>query len=300
MDDFFVMLLLLALLICFVSIIGFIVKWITKKPKKKWGIFALSAFVSFWAITIVWGIVSPSHSENNDNKQSETIIEETDNKQSETTQTEATPSGSPVAEEIVGETIDELMPETKSETDPFVEKLLSFGFTENEAIENAKILKQCGIPTIDICKPVSEESIDNLVAFRGVMDDNRTIWFTVENRKIFYISLNGEDLYDEDKGGYLKNFNDVHIPETNVSVAIADTLRNKSEAVLDDYFTYSPYYDAWAYGREDNNYMVQCQATDGSVLTSNWINCRVWFEQQSNGEFTVTGVQINGKQYKLK
>lgn len=226
--------------------------------------------------------------------------EKVDSSKSRTTSTEATPPESAITEEIIGETIDELMPEIEIGNDQFVQCLMTFGFTEDEAIENAKILKQCGIPTIVICEPVSDESIDNLISFRGELDDDRTFWFTVENRKIFYVSLNGEDLYDEDKGGYLKNFNDVHIPETDVSVTVADTLRNKTETVLDGYFTSSRYYDAWAYGREDNQYMVQCQATDGSVLTSNWINCRVWFEQQSNGEFTVTGVQINGKQYQLK
>lgn len=231
--------------------------------------------------------------------------EKADSGKSETTQTETAPpessdASATVAEEINGETIDELMPEIKVEADPFVEKLISFGFTENEAVENAKILEQCGIPTIDICEPASNESIDNLVVFRGVMDDNRTIWFTVENRKIFYVSLNGEDLYDEDKGGYLKNFDEVHIPETSVSITIADELRNKTESVLDSYFTSTRYFDAWAYAREDNKYMVQCQATDGSMLTSNWIYCRVWYEQQESGDFVVTGVQINGQQYQLK
>ena len=204
------------------------------------------------------------------------------------------------ANEVIGETIEDLMPEIEVTKDSFVEKLISFGFTDDEAVENAKILKQCGIPTIDICEPTSDESVDNLVVFRGVMDDNRTIWFTVENRKIFYVSLNGEDLYDEDKGGYLKNFNEIHIPETTVSVTVADTLRNKAETVLDQYFASSRYYDAWAYAREDSKYMIQCQATDGSLLTSDWIYCRVWFEQQENEEFAVIGVQINGKQYKLK
>lgn len=289
MDDILVFLLLLALVIFFVSAIGFVVKWIKKKPKKKWGIVALAAFVAFWGIGVVWGIVSPSDSVKNDDNQSET------------SQIETKPSENPDTNEIVGETIDELMPEITAETNLFVEKLISFGFTEGEATENAKILMQCGVPTISVCEPTDPNAtIDGLVSYRGKLDDDRTIWFTVENRKIFYVSLNGEDLYDEDKGGYLKNFNDVHIPETDVSVAVADTLRNKTETVLDGYFTSSRYYDAWAYGREDNQYMVQCQATDGSILTSNWINCRVWFEQQDNGEFTVTGVQINGKQYQLK
>lgn len=251
------------------------------------------SIVALLALTLMFCTVGCSDTEKVDSGKSETT-------QTEDTKAESTLPESSVTEEIVGETIDELMPEIKAEADPFIKKLLSFGFTENEAMENAKILKQCGIPTIDICEPSSDESIDNLVVFRGVMDDSRTIWFTVENRKIFYVSLNGEDLYDEDKGGYLKNFDEVHIPETSVSITVADELRNKTESVLDGYFTNTRYFDAWAYAREDNNYMVQCQATDGSMLTSNWIYCRVWYEQQESGDFVATGVQINGKQYKLK
>lgn len=289
MDDILVFLLLLALVIFFVSAIGFVVKWIKKKPKKKWGIVALAAFVAFWGIGVVWGIVSPSDSVKNDDNQSET------------SQIETKPSEKPDTNEIVGETIDELMPEITAETNLFVEKLISFGFTEGEATENAKILMQCGIPTISVCEPTDPNvTIDGLVSYRGKLDDDRTIWFTVENRKIFYVSLNGEDLYDKDKGGYLKNFDEIHIPETTISVTVSDELRNKTESVLDGYFASSRYYDAWGFAREDNQYMVQCQATDGSMLTSNWLNCRVWYEQQDNGAFVVTGVQINGKQYKLK
>lgn len=59
MDDILVFLLLLALVIFFVSAIGFVVKWIKKKPKKKWGIVALAAFVAFWGIGVVWGLFLP-------------------------------------------------------------------------------------------------------------------------------------------------------------------------------------------------------------------------------------------------
>lgn len=52
MDDIFVCLLLLAIAVCIVSVIGFIVKWVMKKPKKKWGIVAVIAFVSFWGIAV--------------------------------------------------------------------------------------------------------------------------------------------------------------------------------------------------------------------------------------------------------
>lgn len=293
MDNIFAFLLLAALVACFIFAIGFLVKWITKKPKKKWGIVALTAFVAFWVIGIVWGVVSPSDSE------------KVDGGKSETAQTETAPPEPPdtieTADEIVGETVDELIPEITAETNPFVEKLVSFGFTEEEATENAKILIQCGIPTISVCEPTDPNAtVDGLVSYRGKLDDDRMIWFTVENRKIFYVSLNGEDLYDEENGGFLKNFDEVHIPETSISVTVSDELRNKTESVLDGYFASSRYYDAWGFAREDNQYMVQCQATDGSMLTSNWINCRVWYEQQDRGDFVVTGVQINGKQYKLK
>lgn len=293
MDNIFAFLLLAALVACFIFAIGFLVKWITKKPKKKWGIVALTAFVAFWVIGIVWGVVSPSDSEKFDGGKSETA-------QTETAPPE-TPDTIETADEIVGETVDELIPEITAETNPFVEKLVSFGFTEEEATENAKILIQCGIPTISVCEPTDPNAtVDGLVSYRGKLDDDRMIWFTVENRKIFYVSLNGEDLYDEENGGFLKNFDEVHIPETSISVTVSDELRNKTESVLDGYFASSRYYDAWGFAREDNQYMVQCQATDGSMLTSNWINCRVWYEQQDSGDFVVTGVQINGKQYKLK
>ena len=61
MDDIFVVLLLLALVTFFISLIGFVVKLIMKKPKKKLGIVALSAFVLFWVIGITWAILSCDH-----------------------------------------------------------------------------------------------------------------------------------------------------------------------------------------------------------------------------------------------
>lgn len=76
---------------------------------------------------------------------------------------------------VVGDTTDTTMNEISTENDTFVEKLISFGFTEDEAMENAKILRQCGIPNIDICEPTdANATIDGLVAYRGELDDDRT------------------------------------------------------------------------------------------------------------------------------
>lgn len=84
MDDIFVCLLLLAIAVCIVSVIGFIVKWVMKKPKKKWGIVAVIAFVSFCAIGFLWGAISCNH--------------ETDTTQQPTTEQETNTTSQPTKE----------------------------------------------------------------------------------------------------------------------------------------------------------------------------------------------------------
>ncbi len=198
---------------------------------------------------------------------------------------------------IDGHTIDDVMEEIES--DGIAEKLISLGLTEEEADEGSKILRQCGVPSIDLCEPTDPNAtVDGLVCFREKLDDDRVLIFTMENRNIFYVALNGEDLYDEDLGGFLKRFDDVHIPETYLSEPVKINLRDKTESVLDKYFPNATrYYDAWGFGREDNKFMVQCQVSDGSILSGDWIYAYVWYEAQIEGEFTVVGVKINGQQY---
>ena len=202
---------------------------------------------------------------------------------------------------VDGDTTDISVEEISTDSNAFVDKLVSFGFTEKEAKENAEILLTCGIPTIENCEPTSSSAtIDGLVAFRGKLDDDRVVWFTVEDRKIFYVALNGEDLYDEDQGGYLKNFNDVHIPKTSIKSKTKNQLRDMTETLLDKYFgTDVRYYDAWAVSREDDNYGVQCQVSDG-ILDDNWIYAYVWYEKQDDGEFKAVAVKIDGVQYEVK
>lgn len=205
-------------------------------------------------------------------------------------------------EQIEG-SVEEIPVEQVSSRDmEFINKLVSFGFTEEEAKENAEILLTCGIPTIDICEPTdSKATIDGLVAFRGKLDDDRTFWFTVQNRKIFYVALNDEDLYDEDKGGYLQNFEDVHIPETSITFETQLKLRDMTEELLDKYYgpNTSKYYDAWGIGRKDNVYGAQCQVLN-SLLSDDWSFAYVLYELQDDGEFKPTSVSIDGVQYAVK
>jgi len=203
---------------------------------------------------------------------------------------------------VEGTEIDAVLNEIRSESDGILEKLVSFGLTTEEASAGAHILRQCGVPSIDICEPTDPNAtVDGLISYRGKIDDDRIFMFTIENREIFYVAFNGEDLYDEDNGGFLKNFSDVHIPETEIDNTTKIRLIEDAEIVLDKYFPYDTrYYDAWAVGREDNNYMVQCQISDGSILLDYWIYGRVWYEEQGDGSFVVIGVKIGDKQYEVE
>lgn len=288
-----------------VSVIGFIVQLIRKKKNKVgWGIATVVSVVLFLICIAITPMPEDSEQQTEtvaeDSKQptSESPTQPSTSKKSETptnTTEEATQ-----AEGIVGKKSDKVV--TAIESDGFVEKLVSFGLAESEANEAADLLRTCGIPSLDSCERTDPNAtVDGLMAIRGKMDDDRIFMFTIDNRKIFYVAFNGEDLYDEDKGGYLKNFNDVHVPETEVDSDTWYKLRDMSEAELDKYFGASVrYYDAWGVAREDNSYMTQCEISDGSIFTSGWAYGKVWYELQTDGTFTTTAVEIDGQQYEVK
>lgn len=185
------------------------------------------------------------------------------------------------------------------ESDTIVEKLCSFGFTEAEAQEIRKIFLQCGITDISDAQPTDPDAtIDGLISYQYVIDKDRTVWFTIENRELFYIAQNGVDVYDTSKGGFLININDIHIPESDISVNVRITLQDLTEGVLDGYFVNALYYDAWGFARSDDNYMVQCEVKASNKLgVKDWIKAKVWFEYDGEN-YNVTGVVIDGVRYK--
>lgn len=187
-------------------------------------------------------------------------------------------------------------------SDGIAERLVSFGMTEDEAQAGRDILRMCGVDSISGCEPTdASASVDGLVAFREVVDKDRVFWFTVDHREIIYVSLNGTDLYDKDKGGFLMTIDDVHVPESSVPSDVYRQLQDMTETVLDRYFVSAKYYDAWGIGREDEKYMVQCEVYASNALKmKSWVPAKVWYEDQGNGEFVVTGVQIDGTQYEVK
>ena len=201
--------------------------------------------------------------------------------------------------EVEGVTAGELMKEIES--DGIAEKLMTFGMTEEEAQSGREILRSCGVESIENCEPTdTNATVDGLIAFRNKIDKDRVFWFTVDNRKILYVSLNGTDLYDADKGGFLMSISDVHVPESTVTSEVYWDLLDLTERVLDQYFVSAKYYDAWGIGRSDDDYMVQCEVYASNALKiKEWVDARVWYTDKGNGTFEVTGVQIDGVQYEV-
>ena len=185
--------------------------------------------------------------------------------------------------------------------DGIIETLMGFGFTETEASDIRELFLDCGLTSLKNCKSKNTgASIDDLVAFVVELDKDRTFMFTVEHREVFYIAFNGVDIYDKDDGGILANIQDIHIPESEVSLSVASNLRDLTEQVLDKYFTNAKYYDAFGYARQDDDYMVQCQVYAANALNmKDWVYAKVWFRVK-NDNFEVIGVQIDGKQYEVK
>ena len=164
-----------------------------------------------------------------------------------------------------------------------------------------KTFIMCGITNIDECEPTDPEAtIDGLVVFRAVWDKDRTFWFTVDKREMFYISLNGVDVFDKDKGGFLININDVHVPVSDVDIETFLMLQDVAAVEIDKYLKYpnSAYYDAWAIAREDDKYMIQCEVQAQNALKiKEWLVCKVWFDN-TNKDFLIEGVSIDGTRVK--
>jgi hypothetical protein len=184
-------------------------------------------------------------------------------------------------------------------SDNLVEEIMALGFTREEATTYREVFLMCGINNIEGAAPTNATAtIDDLVAYRIVMDDDRTMWFTIEKRELFYIALNGVDVYDTSQGGFLININDVHIPENDISRSTAETLRDLTISTVEPYFVNALYYDGFRYGRSDDAYMVQCEVYAQNKLgVKDWIFAKVWYEFDGT-EFVVTAVVVDGNRYK--
>lgn len=267
------------------------------KSAIKWWIYVILVIVFYIVGMILWP-TGDNASENkpqdnkvvSDSDSSDSNSEDTKNEQTEVS-VDLSDIDATITDEVKEDIVD----------DGIVTKLVEFGFTEDEAYEMRKLFIMCGVSSIDECAPTDPNAtIDGVASFRAEWDKDRTFWFTVDHREVFYMSLNGTDVYDKDQGGFLINVNDVHVPESTMTVTQKEELRDLTEKVLDKYFKHAPYYDAWGMARSDDDYMVQCEAYASNDLgVKKYVPARVWYTK-SGEEYIVTGVSIDGVQYEVK
>lgn len=190
--------------------------------------------------------------------------------------------------------------------DSMIKQFTSLGFNIEEATEMQQTFNQMGITTLsDIHSGSTNPDINGLVSFIATANNNakQKFYFTIENRKMFYAGFTNEDLYDSEKGGVLKNINDVHIPETKVTLEEYSTLQVLAQNEVRKYLNYPnsasfPLYDGWGVGRSDNTYKIygKVNAVNGYGVKSD-ISFSVLFIKNDN-TFTVDAVLLNGTRVK--
>ncbi len=179
--------------------------------------------------------------------------------------------------------------------------LIEAGYSIEHATAIQEILNTIGVDSIEIENMTGEpeSGLNAVVCYpNGFTDRDRRFYFTTEDGKMFYAGFLDEDLYDSDKGGYLKNYNDVHVPKKKVSVEVFAELQLLSEDIVKQYLNYPETADfdvlSYSVARSDNKYQIT-----GSVNAKNGFGVEdkipfsVWFTKK-NGKFTVKGVSLNG------
>ena len=179
------------------------------------------------------------------------------------------------------------------------------GYSVEHASKIQEVLNAVGIESIQIEEMTgeAESGLNAVVCFpNGYSDRDRRLHFTTENGVIFYVGFSGEDLYDAENGGYLKNYGDVHIPEKEVSLEVYEQLCALAEREVRNVLNYPDSADFsmldWGIGRSDDQYQVI-----GKVTAKNGFGVKqespfsVWFISTESG-YNVEGVALDGVRVK--
>lgn len=154
--------------------------------------------------------------------------------------------------------------ETTTAPPSIAEILVSVGYSEVHATDIESVLNSVGITSIEIEKMTgeAESGLNAMVCYaNGSDEDIHQFTVTTEDGVAFYVGFLGEDLYDSSQGGVLKQYSDVHIPETEVSTGMELTLRMMAEDVAKQIANYpatvhfKTFY--WGFWRNDNMCAVQ-------------------------------------------
>ena len=175
------------------------------------------------------------------------------------------------------------------------------GYTDEQANKINKILDELGINSIEIyaMTGIPQKGLNAVICYpNGSNDDDHKFTFTTDNGEIFYVGFLGEDLYDSEKGGILKRYNEVHIPNNEVDSNAELSLMMAAEDVIKRYLNYPATADfhtmSWSFARSDDKY-----SASGTVSAQNAFGVEdempftVYFELV-NGKLKIEKVSLNG------
>lgn len=179
--------------------------------------------------------------------------------------------------------------------------LLEGGYSLEHASMIQEILNTVGIESIEIENMTgdAEEGLNSVVCYpNDYTDRDRRFYFTTEDGVLFYAGFGDEDLYDSEKGGYLKDYGDVHVPEKEVTLEVYEKLRSLAAEEVKNCLNYPDTADFgslnWGIGRSDDNYQIVGSVTAKNGLgVEEEISFSVWFVSE-NDNFSVEGIALNG------
>lgn len=182
-----------------------------------------------------------------------------------------------------------------------VDALMEVGYTVDQATEIQEILLTVGVNSIVIDNFTGEaqSGLNSVTCYpNGLEDENRRFYFTTEDGQLFYAGFGDEDLYDSAAGGFLKSYEDVHVPETKVTLdvftvlqgmadeAVRGCLRHPDSASFDEF--------SWRVGRSDSTYKIIGNVNaENSFGMSDEVHFAVWFTEVE-GNFSVDAITLDG------
>ncbi len=83
---------------------------------------------------------------------------------------------------------------------PVLEKLLAYGYSDEQAETIQGLLAECGITDLSTFEIGDETNVEALVTLYDKSQNNITIWIVIDNGELYYIGYNGKDIYTQEEG----------------------------------------------------------------------------------------------------
>ena len=83
---------------------------------------------------------------------------------------------------------------------PVLEKLLTYGYSHEQAETIQELLAECGITDLSTFEIGDETNVEALVTLYDKSQNNITIWIIIDNGELYYIGYNGKDIYTQEEG----------------------------------------------------------------------------------------------------